>query len=96
MFTLPYITRILGSSGYGDFSLALNWILYLQVIVEYGFAYWGSRKVATSGREKLQKIYSMIITARIVLMIFSFALMCLVYMLSGKEYTHFACMSILL
>lgn len=50
MFTLPYITRILGPSGYGDFSLALNWILYLQVIVEYGFGYWGARKIATSGR----------------------------------------------
>lgn len=95
MFTLPYITRILGPSGYGDFSLALNWILYLQVIVEYGFGYWGARKIATSGREELQKIYSSIITARIALMIFSFAAMCLVYMLSGKEYTHFVCMCIL-
>ena len=34
MITLPYVTRILGASGYGDFSLALNWILYFQVIVE--------------------------------------------------------------
>lgn len=76
-------------------SLALNWILYLQVIVEYGFGYWGARKIATSGREELQKIYSSIITARIALMIFSFAAMCLVYMLSGKEYTHFVCMCIL-
>lgn len=45
MFTLPYITRILGPSGYGDFSLALNWILYLQVIVEYGFGYWGPERL---------------------------------------------------
>ena len=95
MFTLPYVTRILGSSGYGDFSLALNWILYLQVIVEYGFGYWGARKVATSGKDKLQEIYSMIITSRIVLMIFSFTTMCIVYVISGKEFTHFICMCIL-
>lgn len=50
MITLPYVTRILGASGYGDFSLALNWVLYFQVIVEYGFGYWGARKVATMVR----------------------------------------------
>lgn len=37
LLTLPYITRVLGTSNYGVFSLALNWITYFQVIVEYGF-----------------------------------------------------------
>ena len=87
MFTLPYITRILGPSGYGDFSLALNWILYLQVIVEYGFGYWGARKIATSGREELQKIYSSIITARIALMIFSL-LQCVLYICLVERNIH--------
>lgn len=95
MVTLPYVTRMLGPSGYGDFSLALNWILYFQVIVEYGFGYWGARKVATSGKETLQTTFSMIITARIVLLIFSFVTMCIVYMFSGKEISHFICMCIL-
>ena len=57
MLTLPYITRILGPSGYGDFSIALNWVLYFQVIVEYGFAYWGARAVATGKEKNLQEIY---------------------------------------
>lgn len=95
MITLPYVTRILGAAGYGDFSLALNWILYFQVIVEYGFGYWGSRRVATSGKEQLQDTYSMIITARIMLLIFSFVAMSSVYVCSGKEISHFICMSIL-
>lgn len=95
MITLPYVTRILGAAGYGDFSLALNWIMYFQVIVEYGFGYWGARRVATSGKEELQGTYSMIITTRIVLLIFSFVAMSIVYVCSGKVISHFICMSIL-
>lgn len=95
MITLPYVTRILGASGYGDFSLALNWIMYFQVIVEYGFGYWGARMVATNGKEQLQNTFSRIITARIALLIFSFIAMCIVYTFSGKEISHFICMSIL-
>lgn len=95
MVTLPYVTRILGKSGYGDFSLALNWILYFQVIVEYGFGYWGARKVATSDKSSLQKTFSTIITARVTLMILSFAIMYGVYVFSGKDISHFICMCIL-
>lgn len=95
MITLPYVTRVLGAAGYGDFSLALNWILYFQVIVEYGFGYWGARRVATNGKEQLQDTFSMIITARIMLLIFSFIAMSIVYVCSGKEISHFICMSIL-
>ena len=46
VITIPYVTRILGTNEYGIFSIALNWILYLQVLVEYGFGLSGSRKVA--------------------------------------------------
>lgn len=95
MLTLPYITRILGPSGYGDFSIALNWVLYFQVIVEYGFAYWGARAVATGKEKNLQEIYSQIITARIFLMIISFGLMIVIYEFSGRPIKHLICMSIL-
>lgn len=95
MLTLPYITRILEPSGYGEFSLALNWVLYFQVIVEYGFGYWGVRKVATDNGRTLQKTFNNIITARLLLLILSFFLMTIVFLLSGKGLDHFVCMSIL-
>ena len=41
VITIPYVTRILGANEYGIFSIALNWILYLQVLVEYGFGLSG-------------------------------------------------------
>ena len=95
MVTLPYVTRVLGASGYGDFSLALNWILYFQVLVEYGFGYWGARKVAVAGKEEIQDTFSQIFTARIFLAILSFGTMVVVYLLSGKPTSHFVCMAIL-
>ena len=68
LLTLPYITRVLGTSNYGVFSLALNWITYFQVIVEYGFGFTGARKVSIYGDAGLQELYSRIITARIMLL----------------------------
>ena len=52
LLTLPYVTRILGTNGYGIFSYALNIITYLQVIVEYGFNLSGAREIAIQESEK--------------------------------------------
>lgn len=96
MVTLPYITRILGVSQFGAFSLALNWVLYFQAIVEYGFGLSGARKVALfDNKIKLQTLYNNIITSRIVLLIFSFILMNIIYLLSGMPKIHYICMCIL-
>jgi PST family polysaccharide transporter len=96
MITLPYVTRILGVAQYGVFSLALNWILYFQVIVEYGFGLTGARKVAlVDGKSDLQILYNTIITSRVVLLIVSFILMNIIYLLSGMPKYHYICMCIL-
>ena len=52
LITLPYVTRILGASNYGVFSLSLNWITYFQIIVEYGFGFTGARKVSIGNTER--------------------------------------------
>lgn len=95
LLTLPYITRILEPDGYGSFSLALNWILYFQVFVEYGFGFLGARKIATYTEDRLQEIYSIIISARIILLILSFVLMNMVFFFSGKDGSHYVCMLML-
>lgn len=59
MLTIPYITRLLSKGSYGEFSLALNWIGYFQVVVEYGFGLTGARKVAVSkDRAEINHIHS--------------------------------------
>lgn len=73
LLTLPYISRVLGSYSYGEFSFALNIITYFQVIVEYGFGLSGSRKVAIeSDKSKIEKIFSRIIYCRFILCLISF------------------------
>lgn len=72
LLTLPYITRVLGTSNYGIFSLSLNWITYFQVIVEYGFGFTGARKISIEGDSGLQNLYSRIISARFLLLAISY------------------------
>lgn len=65
LLTIPYVTRVLGTAGYGEYSIAYNWMTYCQVIVEYGFALGGARKIAISGSlEEDNKNFSEILTAR--------------------------------
>lgn len=66
MMTIPYITRVLGAGKYGVFSIAVNVINYLQVIVEYGFSLSGTRKIAME-KEDDSKLYSTVIQSRLFL-----------------------------
>jgi len=92
IITIPYVTRILGTNEYGVFSIALNWILYLQVLVEYGFGLSGSRKVALlkeSEHEKLNQLFNNIISARILLLIVSFIILniiCILFAFNSQTY----------
>ena len=75
LVTLPYITRVLGTENYGIFSIALNWITYFQVIVEYGFGFTGARKVSIQSDKDIQPLYSRIISARLLLLLLSYLAM---------------------
>lgn len=68
IFTIPYATRVLGPKGYGRFSVAFNLVNYFQVLVEYGFVLYGSRKVAIAKtKEEIREIFSLIFKARMLL-----------------------------
>lgn len=66
LFTLPYVTRLLGSYQYGIFSASFNIVNYLQVIVEYGFAMSATREVALKNKN-LNEIFSSVIASRLLL-----------------------------
>ncbi len=98
ILTIPYITRVLGANEYGYFSIALNWILYLQVFVEFGFGLSGARKVALlndSDTKKLNTLYNNIISARIILFIISFLLLNMIALVSGFSIRIYISMLIL-
>ncbi|EEJ71591.1 flippase [Lactobacillus ultunensis] len=69
LVTLPYVTRILGTSKYGVFSASFNLVSYLQVIVEYGFAMSATREIAIKRNKKnINKLFSTILYARLLLL----------------------------
>jgi PST family polysaccharide transporter len=95
LLTLPYITRVLGATNYGVFSLALNWVTYFQVIVEYGFGFTGARNVSINKGENIQPLYSRIISARILLLIASYVAMNLISFIANVDKEQYISMNIL-
>ena len=77
------------------FSLALNWVTYFQVIVEYGFGFTGARKVSIHGDEGLQELYNRIITARIFLLFGTFLTMNILSAVLRVSRAQYICMNIL-
>lgn len=62
LITLPYVTRILGTTQYGVFSASFN---ILQMVVEYGFVMSATREVALlHTKEKINKLFSTILYSR--------------------------------
>lgn len=68
LFTFPFITRVLGSEKYGFFNIAFNLISYMQIIIEYGFNYTGTRLTAKAKKSEYSTIYSRILCCKIVLL----------------------------
>jgi len=96
LLTIPYITRVLGIANYGIFSSALNLIGYFQLIVEYGFNMLGIRKISMAkSKEEKDKIYSTILTCKIILTLFSFSIMIFVSLIIKIPVAQFICMVIL-
>lgn len=85
LLTIPYVTRILGAAGYGEYTIAYNLITYCQVVVEYGFVMSGARRIAISSDDKeyINSVFSRIITARAVLFIISLTGVLIVTLIRG-------------
>lgn len=76
LVTLPYITRILGKEHFGIFSFSLNIIEYFIVIVEYGFNYSGTRKIALVKNEnEVRDFFVTILISKLILMLFCFGVL---------------------
>ena len=96
LLTLPYITRILSTSAYGEFSIALNWVSYFQVVVEYGFGLTGARRAATNkNKDDLDTVHSNIISARLVLLALCVAIFAVLILVTKAAETQIICMLVL-
>lgn len=97
LVTLPYITRILGPSQYGLFSISLNLQGYYQVIVEYGFGMSATRKVALqeNSEESLRGLYSRVLASRLILMLPCIVLTIVYTLFNYSQVDQCVCLAIL-
>lgn len=67
---LPYLTRVLGPERFGLLGLGTALVLYFGIIVEYGFAVIGTRRVAIAREdpEEVSRIYFTILACRLILL----------------------------
>lgn len=94
--TVPYVTRVFGAESYGVFSIALNWVTYFQLIVEYGFNLSATKKVVEiKEKERLNNLISAVVFSRLGLVAICFTIMLFLGALSLVTGDQLACMLVL-
>ena len=46
LLTVPYLSRVLGPTEYGQIGLALGYMAYVQIILDFGFTLYATKKSA--------------------------------------------------
>ena len=79
LLTMPYLFRVLGVEKFGLVAFALSTIMFLNVLVEYGFNLSATRDISThsDNKKKLIEIYSTVFTVKFILIIISLIILSL-------------------
>lgn len=94
--TVPYVTRVFGADLYGVFSIALNWITYYQLVVEYGFNLSATKKVVEAGtRDEYDSLVTAVVLARLALVVLCFAVVLVLGLVSVASGEQLSCMLVL-
>ena len=95
--TVPYVTRVLGADGFGVFSIALNWMMYFQLVVEFGFNLSATKRVAEQRRDMaaLRSLLSAVVAARVALVIVCFGITLALGALGAATERQISCMFVL-
>ncbi len=91
LLTLPYLVRVLGVENFGIFSFATAVVAFFPAITDYGFNFSATREISINklNKKELIKIYSSVMTLKIVLMFVSLAILCLMITFIPKFNEHF-------
>lgn len=86
IITLPYLARVIGVDSFGKIAFASAIMVWFQTVADWGFNFTATRDVAQNrdDKEKVSEIFSSVLWARCLLMIFSFILLLIVLFLVPK------------
>lgn len=86
LFTFPYLTRVLGAEKYGVVVFTNAIMAYFQTFIEFGFLLSATKECAIhrDEREKLERIVSSVIQAKILLAVIGFAVLCILICVNSK------------
>lgn len=77
LITIPYLVRIVGIENFGLLSFSFAFIVYFQIITDFGFNSTATRdiSVAIEDKQKQQLIFNDVMSAKLFLLVFCFLLM---------------------
>ena len=76
--TLPYLSRVIGVSGFGEIAFAASMMVFFETFTDFGFNYTATRDVARCRDDKqaTSNIFSNVFWAKIALMIVALIILC--------------------
>ncbi|WP_270584488.1 flippase [Bacillus smithii] len=90
LLTIPYLVRVLGPDNYGLVAFAQSFIQFFVILADYGFNLSVTNQIAIyrENKEKIQTIFSTVMTIKLFFLIICFLILCLSVYLFPKFQGH--------